>query len=155
MRLFNFQFTPSENPRIKEQQRKRIFAKSKPKAGQTHKLADKLAISKQNHCTKRGRLPVFDSLLCATCATGCASMPKNYHKGKSPVVVPPELILDTTPLPNRTQKSSPSGQAFHIERFDEFKKKAYDFESVRAAENGTSVKKLRLRDIQKQSRCFS
>ncbi|CAG8733358.1 11428_t:CDS:2, partial [Rhizophagus irregularis] len=37
------------------------------------------------------------------------------------------------------------------ERLDEFKKKAYDFESVRAAKNGTSVKKLRLRDIQKQS----
>ncbi|CAB4413994.1 unnamed protein product [Rhizophagus irregularis] len=37
------------------------------------------------------------------------------------------------------------------ERLDEFKKKAYDFESVRAAKNGISVKKLRLCDIQKQS----
>ncbi|PKK57697.1 hypothetical protein RhiirC2_858113 [Rhizophagus irregularis] len=133
---------------------KRIFAKSKPKAGQTHKLADKLAISKQYHCTKRGRLPIFNSLLYATCATTCASLPKNYHKGKSLVVVPPELILDTTPLRHHTRIKDKVPQVAKrsiSERLDEFKKKAYDFESVRAAKNGPSVKKLRLRDIQKQS----
>lgn len=86
-------------------------------------------------------------------SSGCASMPKNYHKGKSPVVVPPELILDTTPLPHRTRIKDKAPQVAKrsiFERLDEFKKKDYDFESVRAAENGTSAKKLRLCDIQKQ-----
>ncbi|CAB5336317.1 unnamed protein product [Rhizophagus irregularis] len=127
-RLFNFQFTPSE-----------------------------IHIQKNNNnndCTKRGRLPIFNSLLYATCATTCASLPKNYHKGKSLVVVPPELILDTTPLRHHTRIKDKVPQVAKrsiSERLDEFKKKAYDFESVRAAKNGPSVKKLRLRDIQKQS----
>lgn len=61
---------------------------------------------------------------------------------------------DTTQLRHHTRIKDKVPQVAKrsiSERLDEFKKKAYDFESVRAAKNGTSVKKLRLRDIQKQS----
>ncbi|PKC67842.1 hypothetical protein RhiirA1_534613 [Rhizophagus irregularis] len=137
-----------------ERSYKRIFAKSKPKAGQTHKLADKLAISKQyrflflpsQYVNKPVRYLKYNTLKTAPnvdaypflilCYTRRAQQPSR----KSPVVVPPELILDTTPLRHHTQIKDKVPQ-----------KKAYDFESVRVVKNGTSVKRLRLRDIQKQS----